>query len=140
LHYPQQSLNRYFSAFFAFIIKFLLTGAPKPLNYQAFRTIFPHCFIFQGGVVVNKAQLVEAVQKTLKSSKADAERRVNAVLESVSKGIKKDKSVQLVGFGSFTVRKRKARMGRNPQTGAKIRIKASKTVGFKPGKALKGSL
>ena len=89
---------------------------------------------------MNKAQLTEAVRKTLKSSKADAERGVNAVLESIKKGLKKDKAVQLVGFGSFTVKKRKARMGRNPQTGAKIKIKASKTVGFKPGKALKSSL
>lgn len=89
---------------------------------------------------MNKAQLIEAVRKTIKSSKADAERGVNAVLEGIKKGLKKDKSVQLVGFGSFSVKKRKARMGRNPQTGAKIKIAASKTVGFKPGKALKGSL
>ena len=89
---------------------------------------------------MNKAQLIEAVRKTLGSSKADAERGVNAVLQSVKKGLKKDKSVQIVGFGSFTVKKRKARMGRNPQTGAKIKITASKTVGFKPGKALKESL
>lgn len=89
---------------------------------------------------MNKAQLVEAVRKTLGSSKADAERGVGAVLESIKKGLRTDKAVQIVGFGSFTVRKRKARMGRNPQTGEKIRIAASKTVGFKPGKALKGSL
>lgn len=89
---------------------------------------------------MNKAQLAEAVRKTLGSSKADAERSVNAVLESIKKGLRKDKSVQLVGFGSFTIKKRKARMGRNPQTGQKIKIKASKTVGFKPGKALKESL
>lgn len=89
---------------------------------------------------MNKAQLVEAVRKTLGSSKADAERGVNAVLESVKKGLRKDRSVQLVGFGSFNVKKRKARTGRNPQTGAKIKIAASKTVGFKPGKALKSSL
>jgi len=89
---------------------------------------------------VNKAQLIEAVTKTLGSSKADAERSVAAVLGSIKKGLNKDKAVQLVGFGSFTVRKRKARMGRNPQTGEKIRIAASKTVGFKPGKALKESL
>ena len=89
---------------------------------------------------MNKAQLTEAVRKTLGSSKADAERGVNAVLQSVKKGLKKDKAVQIVGFVSFTVKKRKARKGRNPQTGEKINIKASKTVGFKPGKALKESL
>jgi DNA-binding protein HU-beta len=89
---------------------------------------------------MNKAQLIEQVKSTLKSSKADAERGVNAVLDGISKGLKKDKAVQLVGFGSFSVKKRKARTGRNPQTGEKIKIKASKTVGFKPGKALKDSL
>lgn len=89
---------------------------------------------------MTKVQLVEAVRKILGSSRADAQRGVNAVLECVKKGIKKDKTVQIAGFGSFTVRKRKARTGRNPQTGEKIKIKASKTVGFKPGKALKESL
>ncbi len=89
---------------------------------------------------MNKAQLTEAVSKALGSSKAEAERSVNAVFASINKGLKKDKSVQIIGFGSFTVKKRKARMGRNPQTGAKIRIAASRTVGFKPGKALKKSI
>lgn len=85
---------------------------------------------------MNKAQLVEAVAKGM-DSKAAAERAVNAVLDGVRAGLKKDGKVQLVGFGSFSVRKRKARTGRNPQTGEKIKIKASKTVGFTPGQALK---
>ncbi|MFH1421502.1 MAG: HU family DNA-binding protein [Planctomycetota bacterium] len=89
---------------------------------------------------MNKADLIESVWKEMQGTRADAERYVNAVLDSVSKGLKKQKEVQLVGFGSFRVKSRKARMGRNPQTGEKMRIKASKTVTFKPGKDLKGKL
>lgn len=89
---------------------------------------------------MNKGDLVEAVAKELKDSKAAAERAVNSVLGNVKKGLKKDKKVQLVGFGTFDVRKRKARKGRNPRTGETINIKASKTVGFKAGQALKDSI
>ena len=89
---------------------------------------------------MNKGDLVEAVAKDLKESKAAAERAVNAVLDNMKKGLKKDKKVQLVGFGTFEVRKRKARKGRNPRTGEAITIKARKSVGFKAGQALKGSV
>jgi len=90
---------------------------------------------------MNKAELVEEVQKCLGKdcSKAEAERALNAVLESIKKGIKKQKSVQLVGFGTFSVANRKARTGINPRTQEKIKIKASKTVKFKPGAALKAA-
>ena len=89
---------------------------------------------------MNKGDLVETVAKELKDSKAAAERAVNSVLGNIKKGLKKDKKVQLVGFGTFDVRKRKARKGRNPRTGETINIKASKTVGFKAGQALKDSI
>ena len=89
---------------------------------------------------MNKQNLVEAVAKELGTSKAGGERAVNAVLCSISKGVKKDKGVQLIGFGTFSVKKRKARTGRNPQTGETIKIKASRTVGFKAGKKLKDSV
>jgi DNA-binding protein HU-beta len=91
---------------------------------------------------MNKAELVLAVQKQLgsESSRADAERSLNAVLGSIERGLKKDKQVQIVGFGAFNVKARAARTGRNPQTGAEIRIKASRTVAFRPGKDLKDSL
>ena len=89
---------------------------------------------------MNKKQLVEAVAKEMDRSKAEAERAVNAFMESVKKGLKKDGMVQLIGFGSFNVKKRKARKGRNPKTGQPIKIKASKTVSFRPGKALKERL
>ena len=86
---------------------------------------------------MNKAQLIEAIAKDSKMTKAAAERACNSVLDCIKKGVKKDTNVTLIGFGSFTVKKRKARMGRNPQTGEQIRIKASRTVGFKPGAAFK---
>ncbi len=88
---------------------------------------------------MNKAELVDAIQGEF-DSKAKAEKAVNAVIDAVKAGIKKDKKVQLVGFGTFTLKQRKARTGRNPQTGEQIKIKASKTIGFKPGKTLKDSL
>jgi len=92
---------------------------------------------------MNKAELVIEVQKQLgkEATKAEAERAIEAVLESIKKGVKKDKAgVQLIGFGTFTVAKRAARMGVNPKTGEKIKIKASKTVKFKPGAGLKASV
>lgn len=90
---------------------------------------------------MNKAQLILEVQKLLgdECSKAYAERALNAVLTSIKTGIKKDKIVQLIGFGSFKVKKRAARNGVNPRTGASIKIKASSTVGFKPGATLKAA-
>jgi DNA-binding protein HU-beta len=89
---------------------------------------------------MNKAELVEVVQKSLASSKADAERAVAAVIDAIKSGLKKGKPVQLIGFGTFKVASRKARMGINPKTGEKIKIKASKTVKFSVGKDLKSKL
>jgi DNA-binding protein HU-beta len=89
---------------------------------------------------MNKKQLIEEVAKQMERSKAEAERAVNAVVEGVTAGLKKDNVVQLIGFGSFNIKRRKARKGRNPKTGEEIKIKASKTVNFKPGKALKDKL
>jgi len=90
---------------------------------------------------MNKAELVEAVAKSLGgSSRAEAERAVTAVIEGIKGGIRKSKTVQLVGFGTFRVAERAARMGVNPKTGAKIKIKKSKTVKFAAGKELKAKL
>jgi nucleoid DNA-binding protein len=88
---------------------------------------------------MNKAELVEKVQLSLgdDTSKAAAERAVEAVIEGIKEGIKKDKNVQLIGFGTYSVSKRAAREGRNPQTGKKIKIAASNVVKFKPGAGLK---
>lgn len=91
---------------------------------------------------MNKAELIEEVQKNLGNdcSKAHAERAVNALLNSIKRGLKKDNEVQIVGFGTFAVKDRKARMGRNPQTNEPMQIKASRTVGFRAGSTLKESV
>ena len=89
---------------------------------------------------MNKAQLVEAVAADLGGSGADAQRAVAAVLDGIKNGLKADGAVSLVNFGTFEVRMRKARTGRNPRTGETIQIKASKSVGFRAGKALKDML
>lgn len=91
---------------------------------------------------MNKAELVLAVQKGLgkETSKAQAERALDAVIDSIKAGLKKGQPVQLVGFGTFKVASRKARIGVNPKTGEKIKIKASKNVKFAAGKDLKSKL
>ena len=86
---------------------------------------------------MNKAQLVEQVAKKLDISKAKANVAVNTVFDSVKASLKKGQKVQLVGFGSFLVRKRKARIGRNPSTGEAIKIAAKKVPAFSAGAELK---
>ncbi len=86
---------------------------------------------------MNKGQLIEAVASELGGSKASANRAVNAVISSIARGIKKDRAVTLVGFGTFSKRNRPARAGRNPATGEPMTIKPSKTVGFRPSRSLK---
>jgi len=85
---------------------------------------------------MNKAQLVEAIAKEADISKSKAGSAVDAFVDSIAKSLKKGQDVTIVGFGTFKVSKREARMGRNPQTGAAIKIKARKVARFKPGKAL----
>ncbi|WP_411846598.1 HU family DNA-binding protein [Roseibacillus persicicus] len=96
----------------------------------------------QNVVAMNKAELIEAVQKGMgaDTTKRAAEEAVASVLDAIAKGVKKDKKVQIIGFGTFEVKKRAARMGRNPKTGEAMKIKASKSVGFKPSSTLKASL
>ncbi|NKF23779.1 HU family DNA-binding protein [Solimonas marina] len=86
---------------------------------------------------MNKTELIAALADKADLSKADAGRAVDAFFEVVGKALKKKDKVSLVGFGTFMVRERSARSGRNPKTGATIKIKASKTPSFKAGKALK---
>lgn len=86
---------------------------------------------------MNKTDLINAIADKADISKADAGRAVDAMFEVVGKALKKKDKVSLVGFGTFMVRERAARQGRNPKTGDTIKIKASKTPAFKPGKALK---
>ncbi len=86
---------------------------------------------------MNKAGLIEYVAKQTKMSKRQAEAAVNATLDGIKKNLRKDGVVQLVGFGSFTITQSKPRMGRNPQTGEPIKIKATKRVKFRAGKEFK---
>ena len=91
---------------------------------------------------MNKVELVATIQKSLGKdcSKACAEKALAAVLDGIKLGVKKSKSVQLIGFGTFKVVSRAARMGRNPATGAAMKIKASKGIRFVAGKAFKKAL
>ena len=89
---------------------------------------------------MNKAEFIEAVAGASDLSRADAGRAVDAVIATISRALKKGDSVTLVGFGTFQVRKRAARQGRNPKTGETIKIKASKNPAFKAGKALKDAV
>ncbi|MEJ6524483.1 MAG: HU family DNA-binding protein [Opitutales bacterium] len=93
---------------------------------------------------MNKGQLIEAIQKKLgkDTTKAAADLALNTVIDCITAGVKKDKEkgVQIIGFGTFSIVKRAARAGINPQTQEKIKIKASKSVKFKPGAKLKAAI
>ena len=89
---------------------------------------------------MNKSDIMDALAETAGLSKDDAGRALDATIKAVTGALKKGKSVSLVGFGTFSVRKRAARTGRNPRTGEAIKIKASKIPAFKAGKALKDSV
>ncbi len=89
---------------------------------------------------MTKAELIAEIAKTCDLTKADAQNTLNALIEISKKTLKKDGRMAIAGFGSFVVTKRKARTGRNPQTGEAIKIKASKVIKFKAGKALKEKL
>ena len=89
---------------------------------------------------MNKSELVDFIADEAEISKAAAGRALDAVTTAVKKTLKKGGTVTLVGFGTFSVGKRAARVGRNPQTGAEIKIKAAKVPKFRPGKALKDAV
>jgi DNA-binding protein HU-beta len=89
---------------------------------------------------VTKADLVTAMAEKAGLSKADAEKALKAFMDSIAEALKAGDKVALVGFGTFSIGERAARTGQNPQTGAKIKIAASKSPRFKAGKALKDSV
>ena len=89
---------------------------------------------------MNKAELIDAVADAADISKAAAARSVDTVLEVITGSLKQGSAVTLVGFGTFNVRRREARTGRNPRTGEPIQIKASNLAVFKAGKGLKDAL
>ena len=89
---------------------------------------------------MNKSDLVDAIAESAGLSKADGGRALDAFVDTVTSALKSGDSVSLVGFGTFSVRDRAARTGRNPRTGETIQIKASKNPAFKAGKALKDAV
>jgi DNA-binding protein HU-beta len=89
---------------------------------------------------VNKADIIESVSQEVELTKADAGRAVEAVLNAITAGLKRGDEVSIVGFGSFKVKHRAARAGRNPKTGEEIQIGAANVPSFKPGKGLKDSV
>jgi DNA-binding protein HU-beta len=89
---------------------------------------------------MNKAELIEAVAKTTKQTKVDVEMTLNTALDSIKKSVKKGEDVTLIGFGTFTKSKRKARIGRNPQTGKEIKIPAMTVPKFRPGREFKDTV
>jgi DNA-binding protein HU-beta len=86
---------------------------------------------------MNKTELIDAIAVGADISKASAARALDAMLDAVTDALRKGDQVALVGFGTYVVKERAARSGRNPQTGAEIKIAAAKVPSFKPGKALK---
>lgn len=89
---------------------------------------------------MNRKELIDALAIKTDTSKADADRALGALLEIISDTLKKGDSISLVGFGTFEVRKRAARTGRNPKTGEELKIKASKVPAFKAGATLKAAV
>ena len=89
---------------------------------------------------MNKSELIDKMAKDADISKTAANSALNSLLEGITKSLKKNQKVTLVGFGTFSTSRRKARKGRNPQTGEVIKIKAKKIAKFKPGKKLETSI
>ncbi len=89
---------------------------------------------------MNKTDLVTGIAEDADISKADAGRALEALINTITRALKNDDTVSVVGFGTFSVRARAARTGRNPQTGETLKIKASKNPAFKAGKALKDAV
>lgn len=95
---------------------------------------------FTQGKPVNKSDLIDAIASSADINKSDAGRALDAVIDGITESLKRGDQVSLVGFGTFTVKPRAARDGRNPRTGETIKIPASNVPGFKAGKALKDAV
>jgi len=112
----------------------------RQLAEQAIKIIFTPSAFFCLRFFVNKTELIDHIAENADISKAAAARALEAAIEAVQLTLKKGGAVSLVGFGTFAVGKRAARVGRNPRTGASIKIKSAKVPKFRPGKALKDAL
>jgi DNA-binding protein HU-beta len=91
-----------------------------------------------GGKAMNKGDLIHYVAKDVKITKVQAAKAIDSVVDNITRTLKKGERTSLVGFGTFSISRRKARTGRNPQTGAPLRIPAKRVVKFTSGKVLKG--
>ena len=113
----------------------MVSDLPKDGSQTGPRILSPHKNDKE--IIMNKAQLIEAISMSANVTKTDAENCLNSALDSIKKSVKKGDDVTLVGFGTFTKAKRKARMGRNPQTGKEIKIPAMTVPKFRPGREFK---
>ncbi len=113
-------------------------GKARQRRFALDTTTIHNTSLKAGGM--NKSELIDAVAADAELTKADASRAVEAFVNAVTKSLKGGDSVTMVGFGTFSVRKRAARTGRDPRTGKSIKIKASTVPGFKAGKALKDAI
>lgn len=108
---------------------------------QPLRVFCSAWVIFEnGGHEMNKTELVKAVSAQAELTQKDAAKAVDAIFETILNTLAQNEKIQLIGFGTFEVRERSARKGRNPQTGEEIEIAASKVPAFKPGKELKEAI
>jgi DNA-binding protein HU-beta len=115
----------------------LCDSRERPRNNKPTYNIFN---LKSKGFSVNKSELIDAIAESSDISKAAAGRALDAMTSSITGALKSGDQVTLIGFGTFSVKERAARTGRNPQTGAEIQIPASKVPGFKAGKALKDAV
>jgi len=104
------------------------------------KNMLKESYLYQGGMLVNKADLVSRIAELADMTKKDTEKFLNAFIDAVTEALQKGEKVQLVGFGTFEVRERAERKGRNPQTKEEITIPATKAPVFKAGKVLKDSI
>lgn len=102
-----------------------------------YSTVF---FQLKGGHIMNKAELIDVVAKSTKNSKVSVEETLNALMAAVQASLVKGDNVQLIGFGTFAVEQRAARIGRNPATGKELKIPAKKVAKFKVGSKLKDAV
>lgn len=131
------------------LLTHVLANRQLPESVQRFVTVMDcrlpakpiyHPISLPKGKSVNKTELIEAIAASADLSKAAAGRALDAMIEAITDALRKDDPVVLVGFGTFAVKERAARTGRNPQTGQPIEIAAARIPGFKAGKALKDAV
>jgi DNA-binding protein HU-beta len=103
-------------------------------------TVYPESVCKTEGEIMNKSDLIEAMADAADISKSAAGRALDGLTDAIAVALKRGESVSVIGFGTFSIKKREARKGRNPQTGQEIDIAASKTPSFKAGKALKDAV